>query len=217
MYGFRQLGQNTRLHPQCCLQPLVSSQNGCWTNVNKSWTKYHKHLGARRNCILKFSTRWRDRDGNRSGPGRGRGGLQSPASFCTPSISHHLSFYHLGINHNYSFALEHSPSTKDANTGDSEGKIKYRKETDLCAKKKFTPKIKFCSRKKSCNGQEGRVAGGCAKTTVFLTGLNLWLMFLSLMAGICVYLFRVFTGPITGTAAAPGARRAPHSSARIDL
>ena len=62
---------------------------------------------------------------------RAGGGLQSPASFCTPSISHHLSFYHLGINHNYSFALEHSPSTKDANTGDSEGKIKYRKETEL--------------------------------------------------------------------------------------
>ena len=81
MYGFRQLGQNTRLHPQCCLQPLVSSQNGCWTNVNKSWTKYHKHLGARRNCILKFSTRWRDRDGNRSGPGRGRGRAAVPSKF----------------------------------------------------------------------------------------------------------------------------------------
>ena len=147
----------------------------------------------------------------------GGAGLQSPASFCTPSISHHLSFYHLGINHNYSFTLEHSPSTEDANTGDSEGKIKYRKETELCAKKKITPKIKFCSGKKSCNGQEGMVAGGRAKTTIFWSGLNLWLMFLSLMAGICVYLFRVFTGPITGTAAAPAARRAPHISARIDL
>ena len=55
-----------------------------------------------------------------------------------------------------------APRMRTLNTGDSKGKIKYRKETELCAKKKFTPKIKFRSRKTSCNGQEGRVAGGRA-------------------------------------------------------